>query len=40
MEVSDVHSFSASILKYMTDFYELYADIVIHPPVVEDSPLA
>ena len=36
----NVRSFSATNLKYITYIYELDADIVIHPPVVDDSPLA
>lgn len=36
----EVRSFSAPSLKYITYFYELDADIVIHPPVADDSTLA
>lgn len=39
-ELPDVRSFSATNLKYMTYFYELYAGVVNRPQVVDESKMA
>ena len=36
-ELPDVRSFSVTNLKYMTYFYELYADVVNRPQLEDDS---
>ena len=39
-ELPDVRSFSATNLKYMTYYYELYADVVNRPQVVDESEIS